>query len=97
MAAGSRSIRSDENKQSIIADFRELRDFFAEVSPSSNNTVPPQDVRDEIKKWQQEAEASDRMRISNRSSPIFVSCAIFSLKFRPRATTPFRRRMCVMK
>jgi hypothetical protein len=48
----------DENKQSIIADFRELRDFFAEVSPSSNNTVPPPDVREEIKKWQQEAEAS---------------------------------------
>jgi hypothetical protein len=38
----------DENGESIIASFHELRDFFGEVSPSSNSTIPPQDVSEEI-------------------------------------------------
>lgn len=48
----------DDNCNSIIHDYRELRDFFSEVSPSSNNTVPPADVREEIAKWEKEAHQS---------------------------------------
>jgi hypothetical protein len=38
----------DENGQSIIAKYYPLRDFFAEVSPISNTTIPPKDVQKEI-------------------------------------------------
>lgn len=48
----------DENGKSIIHDFRPLRDFFAEVSPKSNSTVPPPDVQQEIKKFEDEARTS---------------------------------------
>ncbi|MCC6370103.1 MAG: hypothetical protein IT236_03755 [Bacteroidia bacterium] len=49
----------DENGNSIVAEFRVLRDFFAEVSPNGNSTVVPQDVAVEINKFKQEAEASN--------------------------------------
>src|SRR5687768_14888004 len=48
----------DEQKKSILHDFRPLRDFFAEVSPSGNSTVPPADVQEEIRKFEKEAESS---------------------------------------
>lgn len=48
----------DENRNSIIHDYRTLRDFFAEVSPSSNNTQPPKDVIVEMENWQSEAKVS---------------------------------------
>jgi hypothetical protein len=41
----------DENGDSIIYQYIPLRDFFAEVSPRSNNTVPPADVQHEIEKF----------------------------------------------
>ena len=50
----------DDNGQSIIHDFRPLRDFFAEVSPRTNNTVPPADVAEEIQEFVEEAEASGK-------------------------------------
>ena len=48
----------DESGKSIIHDFRSLRDFFSEVTPSSNSTIPPTDVQEEIKKFEQEAYSS---------------------------------------
>ncbi len=48
----------DETGKSIIHDFRPLRDFFPEVPPKSNNTVPPKDVQEEIKKFENEAKSS---------------------------------------
>jgi len=48
----------DENRNNIIHDFRPLRDFFAEVSPAGNSTVPPADVVEEIKKFENEANQS---------------------------------------
>lgn len=48
----------DETGKNIIHDFRPLRDFFAEVSPDSNSTIPPADVQEEIKKFEKEAVAS---------------------------------------
>ena len=48
----------DESGKSIIYDFRSLRDFFWEVSPGSNSTIPPSDVQEEIKKFGEEASSS---------------------------------------
>lgn len=45
----------DEKGKSIVHDFRPLRDFFAEVPPSSNSTIPPPDVQTEIEKFDREA------------------------------------------
>ena len=47
----------DESGKSIIHEFRPLRDFFAEVSPRSNITIPPKDVQIEIEKFEKEANA----------------------------------------
>jgi len=41
----------DENGNSIIERYFPLRDFFAEVTPSENKTVPPPDVQHEIDKF----------------------------------------------
>lgn len=49
----------DESGNSIIAEFIPLRDFFSEVSPVSNSVVPPTDVQEEIKKFEQRAMASN--------------------------------------
>jgi hypothetical protein len=48
----------DESGQSILTSVHELRDFFGEVSPSSNNTVPPEDVQERIDAFSKKAEAS---------------------------------------
>lgn len=45
----------DENGHSIIHEFYPLRDFFAEVGPACNRTVPPADVQSEIQKWKSRA------------------------------------------
>ena len=48
----------DENGNSIIHKYYGLRDFFTEVSPDQNNTIPPDDVQIEIKKFEREAKKS---------------------------------------
>ena len=48
----------DDNGNSIIHDFRALRDFFAEVGPKGNSTEPPEDVKAEILKFEKEANDS---------------------------------------
>lgn len=48
----------DENGESIVSEFRVLRDFFKEVAPNGNSTVPPEDVRKEITKFETEASKS---------------------------------------
>jgi hypothetical protein len=48
----------DENGQSIIYRYYGLRDFFKEVSPSQNSTIPPLDVQNEIEKFEKEAKSS---------------------------------------
>ncbi len=41
----------DEQGNSIIYQFHELRDFFAETPPHANEVNPPEDVQHEIKKF----------------------------------------------
>ena len=48
----------DENGNSIIYKYYGLRDFFMEVSPVQNNTIPPDDVQIEIYKFEREAKKS---------------------------------------
>lgn len=48
----------DDNRNSIIHDFRPLRDFFKEVSPRGNSTEPPEDVQESIRLFTKEAEES---------------------------------------
>lgn len=48
----------DESGNSIVSEFRALRDFFPEVSPKGNSTVPPADVQADIKKFETEALSS---------------------------------------
>lgn len=48
----------DSNRNSILHEFRPLRDFFPEVSPRGNSTEPPDDVKAEIRKFENEANAS---------------------------------------
>lgn len=48
----------DENGKSIIYKWYGLRDFFKEVSPQSNDTIPPNDVQTEIDKFEKEAKNS---------------------------------------
>ena len=48
----------DDKGNSIVYKFYPLRDFYAEVPPASNETIPPADVQDEIKKFQKIAIAS---------------------------------------
>lgn len=48
----------DENGKSIVYKFYPLRDFFKEVSPSANNTIPPPDVQAEIDMFEREAKNS---------------------------------------
>jgi hypothetical protein len=49
----------DEKGNSIVSEWRVLRDFFAEVTPDSNSTVPPTDVQAEIEKFENEARQSE--------------------------------------
>jgi hypothetical protein len=48
----------NDKKESIIHDFRPLRDFFAEIPPRSNEVIPPADVQAQIALFEQEAKAS---------------------------------------
>jgi len=48
----------DETGTSIIHRYYGLRDFFREVSPSQNDTVPPPDVQQEIEKFEAQARRS---------------------------------------
>lgn len=45
----------NDQKKSIITNLYPLRDFFAEVSPRTNSTIPPDDVKREIQKFKQAA------------------------------------------
>ena len=46
------------NGENLHHTFFELRDFFKEVSPRTNATVPPDDVQASIREYEQEAKAS---------------------------------------
>jgi len=46
--------------ESIICKFYPLRDFFAEVPPCMNEAIPPPDVQEEIKKFQEIAYSSKK-------------------------------------
>jgi hypothetical protein len=48
----------DDKGNSIITDFRPLRDFFSEVSPKGNSTQPPHDVQIRIDAFEREAKES---------------------------------------
>ncbi len=48
----------DENGHSILHSYHALRDFFAEVPSSANETIPPPDVQLEIEKFYAVAKAS---------------------------------------
>lgn len=48
----------DEKGTAITHQFIPLRDFFAEIPPTTNNTIPPSDVQDEINKFISEANKS---------------------------------------
>jgi ADP-heptose:LPS heptosyltransferase len=48
----------DEKGNSIIESFHKLRDFFGEVTPITNITVPPEDVSKEITSFKSKAETS---------------------------------------
>ncbi|MBI4930129.1 MAG: hypothetical protein HY841_05155 [Bacteroidetes bacterium] len=53
-----KSFLVDENGKSIIYKWYGLRDFFKEVSPQQNITIPPADVQIEIDKFEKEAKSS---------------------------------------
>lgn len=48
----------DEKGNPLVTDYRPLRDFFAEVAPNTNSAIPPQDVQQEIRKFEDEATTS---------------------------------------
>ena len=48
----------NESGEEIIYKYYGLRDFFKEVSPTQNNTIPPADVQNEINKFEKEAKNS---------------------------------------
>ena len=48
----------DDQGNSIVYSFYELRDFFAEVPSSSNETIPPIDVQNEIDNFDSIAKSS---------------------------------------
>ena len=50
----------DENGNSIIYQFHELRDFFAETPPRANEVVPPEDVQLKIKDFEKLASNSGK-------------------------------------
>lgn len=45
----------DENNNSILYDYKSLRNFFHEVPPNSNSTIPPVDIQNEITKFEADA------------------------------------------
>lgn len=50
-----RPFMKDENGEPIVAEFHALRDFYGEVKPSANATIPPKDVQEEIESFRKEA------------------------------------------
>lgn len=50
----------DESGKSIIHQYYPLRDFFAEVPPGSNATVPPADVQEKIEEFRSIARSSGK-------------------------------------
>jgi hypothetical protein len=50
----------NEQGESIVHSYFELRDFFAEVQPSENQTIPPEDVQNEINRFIKMAENSGK-------------------------------------
>lgn len=48
----------NERGESLVHKYYGLRDFFREVSPQSNETIPPDDVQKEIEKFEKDAKAS---------------------------------------
>ncbi|MCO6494381.1 MAG: hypothetical protein J5I91_01700 [Bacteroidetes bacterium] len=50
----------DEKGNSLIYKFYELRDFFSETPPSANQVLPPQDVCEEIDKFNKIARESGK-------------------------------------
>lgn len=50
----------DESGRSVIESWFPLRDFFGEVRPNANQTVPPTDVQKEIAAFQRVARASGK-------------------------------------
>lgn len=49
----------DDNGNSIIKEFIPLRDFFSEVSPTGNSTIPPKDVLEVIDTFEKRAKSSE--------------------------------------
>lgn len=45
----------DESGNSILYEFHKLRDFYGEVLPCNNETVPPKDVQEEIDRFTKKA------------------------------------------
>lgn len=54
-----RPLLVDESGESILETSLWLRDFFAEVTPTSNSTIPPFDVQVEMERFYQRADATD--------------------------------------
>lgn len=61
----------DEQGNSIIYQFHELRDFFAETPPRANEVVPPTDVQEEIMKFQERAFASGKAYLNIGDSNLY--------------------------
>ncbi len=64
----------DEDGKSIVASWHPLRDFFGEVRPVSNETVPPDDVQKDIRAFARKARKSGKpfLDISDRNLYWFV-------------------------
>ena len=61
----------NENGDSIIYKFYELRDFFAETPPHANEVVPPKDVQEEILKFQNIALKSGKAYLDIANSNLY--------------------------
>jgi len=51
-------LMKDPKGNYLYSSFHELRDFFKEVSPTTNATVPPADVQESIREFEAKAKAS---------------------------------------
>ncbi|MBS1652572.1 MAG: hypothetical protein JSU07_11245 [Bacteroidetes bacterium] len=69
-----KSFLVDNNGKSILETYHELRDFFAEVPSSSNETIPPADVQNEIDVFINKAKQSGKafLDISDKNMYWFV-------------------------
>lgn len=64
----------DEKGNSLVYSFHELRDFFSEVAPHSNETVPPADVQTEVNNFTNKALKSGKafLNIADKDMYWFV-------------------------